>query len=338
MGKKDNEALNAYVSSQENEMPPQGQVVPEAGPQVPPQQDDEPTNLVERARAARIKRMEEMGGMADDGLRYQDNLGWVTIEVSSLPTEGLFYPEGAKIRIKAARGAEIKHWSTMNDQDLKNVAQIDDIINYIIERCVRIDFGVPGSSWRDLKDVDRFYLLLCVQELTFPNGENELMVPISENKEIPLQKEMIDFIHIPEDIMRYYSPEQRCFVFKMKTGREINMYIPSIGVNQWCNNYAYTKSQINEGFDRDFIQFAPFLIADVRRLNVRTYEDMITDSQGWSTKEWSLIAYVRDSLMAAAEAKIKYTNESGSEVSIPLNFRGGIKALFTIQDPLSILC
>ena len=116
------------------------------------------------------------------------------------------------------------------------------------------------------------------------------------------------------------------------------MHIPSLGVTQWLKNYAQAKQQIREGYDTDFILYAPMLISDFRKLSQRAYEAMVADAAAWTTKEWSLVSYVRDSLAAASEAKIKYQDENGQEVTIPLTFRGGLKALFTISDPLSILC
>jgi hypothetical protein len=148
---------------------------------------------------------------------------------------------------------------------------------------------------------------------------------------------MIDFITIPEEIMRHYSPEERCFVFELQTGNTIRMHIPSLGATAWLKNYAQAKNMARQGFDTDFILYAPMLIADFRSLSQRAYEELVASSQLWSAKEWSLVGYVRDTLAAAAEPKLKYEDENGQEVTIPLTFRGGIKALFTIQNPLSIL-
>lgn len=272
----------------------------------------------------------------EDGTIYRDNLGYMRIELNTLPTGGLFYPDGTIIRIRAARGAEIKHWSTMNDQDLDQLSQVDDILNYIIEKCVNVEMPGMISSWKDLKDIDRFYLLLAVREFTFLDGDNELMVPISENKSIPVTKEMIDFIKIPEEIMKFYSPEEKCFVFHMPS-RELRMYIPSLGASQWLKNYAQNKVNAREGFDSDFLLFAPMLINDFRLLSQRTYEQMVEETTMWSVKEWSLISYVRDTLAAASQPKLTYIDDDGKEVTIPLTFRGGLKALFTLQDPLSVL-
>ena len=346
--KEEREALNAYVASVEK----QGQVPQQTATVTPVEhptpQPSQPAATVtpvrkkgmttaEAAKAARLNGRSE--AEFNDGLQYQDNLGYLTIPVDTLPTMGLFYPQGTKIYIRAARGEEIKHWSTMNDQDSAQLSQVDDILNYIIEKCVTVK--VPGDvagSWRDLKDIDRFYLLLAVREFTFLDGDNELMVPVSEGKNIPVTKEMIDFITIPDEIMKHYSPEERCFIFNLKTGRTIRMHIPSLGATAWLKNYAQAKNMAREGFDTDFILYAPMLIADFRGLSQRAYEEMVEESQMWTGKEWSLIGYVRDTLAAAAAPKIKYQDENGQEVTIPLTFRGGIKALFTIQDPLSILC
>ena len=348
--KEEREAINAYVSSLEGQDRVQGEATvtpvtptPTPTPQVTVQESVQAPPKKKQPTTAELARQQRLAGRteaeANDGLKYHDNLGYLTIPVESLPTMGLFYPEGTRILIRAARGEEIKHWSTMNDQDTAQLSQVDDILNYIIEKCVTVKYpGTIPGNWKDLKDIDRFYLLLAVREFTFLDGDNELMVPISEGKDIPVTKEMIDFITIPDEIMQHYSKEERCFVFTLKTGRTIRMHIPSLGATAWLKNYAQAKSQAREGFDTDFILYAPMLIADFRGLSQRAYEEMVAESQLWTVKEWSLIGHVRDTLAAAAEPKLKYEDENGQEVTIPLTFRGGIKALFTIQDPLSILC
>ena len=330
MSKKEQEAMNAYVSEVEGAQTTETYV--DAAP-------ENPMTTAEAARAARLHGRTDLPTTELTGLKYKDNLGYLKIDVKSLPTQGLFYPDGTEISIRAARGGEIKHWSTMNDQDINQLSQIDDILNYIIEKCVTVRMpGIMGANWKDLKDVDRFYLLFAVREFTFITGENELMVPVGEGKEIPVTKEMIDFIQIPEEIIQHYNPQNKCFSFNLKTGKTINMHIPSLGATQWLKTNAQAKGAANEGFDTDFILFAPMLIGDFRRLSQRAYEEMVVESQNWSATEWSLISYVRDALQAAAKAKITYTSEDGTEISVPLNFRGGIKALFTIYDPLSNLC
>lgn len=334
MKKTDKDLISAYAAEVENE-------TRTATVEVIPAQEESKMSTAEQAKVARTHGRTDLPTAEITGIKYKDNLGYLEIPINQLPTQGMYYPEGTKIRIRAAKGAEIKHWSTMNDQDLSQLSQVDDILNFIIEKCVSVSIPnrrVP-APWKDLKDVDRLYLLLAVREFTFIDGDNQLMIPISEGTELPVTKEMVDFMNVPDEIMRNYSPEEKCFVFKLKTGKEFRMYIPSLGVSQWIKNYAQQKAAINEPFDLDFLMYAPMLIADYSMLSQRAYEQMVVESTTWNVQEWSLLSYVKDTLAAAAAPMLKYTDpETGAEVTAPLNFRGGLKALFTIQDPLSILC
>ena len=145
------ELMNAYVSAHDdvntsmNEqmqetMTPQSpmKAMPQA-PQMP--QDTQRAGInsaINRNYGAApdsIAAMKQHGNQTgDSGLKYRDNLGYIRIDVQSMPTGGLFYPDDTIIRIRAARGSEIKHWSTMNDQDINQISQVDDILNYIIEK------------------------------------------------------------------------------------------------------------------------------------------------------------------------------------------------------------
>ena len=47
----------------------------------------------------------------------KDNVGWKPISLELLPTQGLYYPDGTKIAIRAATFGEIRHWSMIDDND-----------------------------------------------------------------------------------------------------------------------------------------------------------------------------------------------------------------------------
>lgn len=278
------------------------------------------------------------------GTAQQDNdtkpgLGWQTLNLADLPTRGLYYPTDSKLYIRAAQGKEVKHWSTLDDSDLSSM---DDMLNYILERCAKLSIPgqqYAGGSWKDIKDIDRFYILLAIRELTFPDAEDELKIPINEKVEIPVQKEMIDFINIPDEIMKYYSEEERCFILKFKNGKELRMYIPSLGINEWIKRYAINKNQARMGYDQDYLIYAPMLINDYRKLSERAYNERVVESEAWSAKEWTLISYVRDIIADAIDPKLKYVDPNdGRELTTPLNIQGGIKSLFRgVSDPLSLL-
>ena len=337
--KTEEDLISAYVASEET--PITKSPFKDATIEVV-HQPTEPPEYKSMAEIARENRIHGREGAPvtgnGSGLKYKDNIGWLKIDVKTLPTQGLFYPDGFEISIRAARGEEIKHWSTMNDQDINQLSRVDDILNYMIEKCCNVkNPNYPGNCWKDLKNVDRFYILLAIKEFTFIDGENELMVPISEDKQIPVVKEMIDFVNIPDEIMKFYNLDEKCFIFNV-AGNPMKVHVPSLGVNDWLKKYVAQKINAKEGYDEDFITYAPMLIKDYRGLSQRAYEEMVGASRLWNVKEWSVLAYVTEKLGGATEPKIKYINEDGGEVEIPLTFRGGIRSLFVLSNPLLSIC
>jgi len=263
-----------------------------------------------------------------------NQLGWHQLPIGDLPTQGFFYPEGTEITIRAAIGNEIRHWSTINEEDL---SLLDDMLNYVIERCCKIKFSDKMSSWRDIKEIDRFYILLAISELTFVNGENKLQVKTSETSKVNVTKDMVKYITFDERLMKHYNSKERLFVFTLKNGKKIKVTIPSTGVTNWLKNYIQRKRLGNEVIDEDFISFAPFVILDWRGLNDNTYEQIIVNSHDWSTLEISILTKIRDIFGDAVDPVVRYQDEEGGEREVPLTFQGGIKSLFLISDPFSEL-
>lgn len=266
-----------------------------------------------------------------------NNLGWIPIKIEDLPTRGLFYPEKTEIAIRAASGGEIRHWSTLQEDDF---SALDNMLNYIIERCVTIKPTNPEDShlsWKDIKEVDRFYLLLAVHELTFAEGENNLQVKIADNKNINVQKEMVSYISLDPRLMRYYNDKERCFILTPKGGKPIKLDIPSIGVTQWLKNYIIRKQTMGEPIDEDYLNFAPFIIRDWRGLNDNVYNNFVEESYRWNVTIISLLVHVKKLFSDTVDPVIRYTDEGGMEQVAPLNFQGGIKSLFLISDPFAEL-
>lgn len=265
---------------------------------------------------------------------FGNQLGWQRIPTEDLPTKGMFYPANTVISIRAANAAEVRHWSTINETD---PAQLDDMINYIIERCVTIRFPEGYSTWKDLKEIDRFYLLLAISEFTFVEGENKLQIKVSEGKLVEVKKDMIDYIEFDERLMKYYDSQKRCFILRLKDGSTIPITIPSLGVTSWLKSYVQAKQQNQLSFDHDFLNYAPFIILDWRGLNDKTYEAKVVESYKWSNIMTSILSKTKDLFLDSINPRIKYLDEAGMEVSAPINFHGGIKSIFIISDPFDEL-
>ncbi len=205
-------------------------------------------------------------------------------------------------------------------------------------------FGLPRayknqpSSWKDLKEVDRFYIILAIRERTFVKGENILQVKVSETDKIDVTKDMIDYITFDDRLMKYYDNDKRCISLKFRdSGKNLDVHLASVGVTNWLKNYINRKQQMQEAFDQDFINFATFVIPDWRGLNDSTYEGFVYESMDWSSDEISMLTEVRKIFSDAINPVIRYRDEQGGEREIPLNFQGGIKSIFLISDPFSKL-
>ena len=261
---------------------------------------------------------------------HDNNMGFIEIPMDTLPTGGIFYPEGTRIFVRSASGGDIRHWSMTDESD---VSAIDDALSYIIERCMKISFPQGNATWKDLKEIDRFYIILAIRDFTFTQGSNELRIKTSENNEVTVHKDDVSFIELGEKIMKYYNVDKRCFTFPVKNQAigHINIYMPCVGVTQWLKNYIQKKQQRQEQYDQDFITIAPMLISDYRKLNDNSYADLIRQTMNWGPYEWSLVAKVKSIIQDSITPKLKYIDESGAEQETPLNFQGGIKSIFNIN-------
>ena len=268
-----------------------------------------------------------------------NRLGYIELSVKDLPSGGIFYPEGTKMFVRSASGEDIKQWSMTNDED---ITAIDDAINAIIERCVSVstpDGSETRLTWKDVKELDRLYLLFAIRDFTFIDGHNELKVVVDEGTEVVVKKDNITFVDFPEGIYKYYNETERCFSIPSKTPGigNINFYLPSTGVNQWLRNYILNKRQNQEGFDESFIQIAPILIKDYRKLNAKSYTDLYLYSNKFSGSDWAVINHVWKTIRQAVAPKVNYTDDGGVEHTAPLNFRGGILSIFVPADAVEEL-
>lgn len=267
-------------------------------------------------------------------------IGYKSIPMHQLPSKGLFYPEGTTISVKAATVKEIRHFSTIDEDD---PIDSDDKLNYIMESCVRLSSPTGRNSWKDVQDMDRFYLIYYIRDFTFKNGENKLTMDVNcqscgnmDKKEIT--RDSLNMFHIDERIMKYYNPEQRSFIIRTKDGEEFPIFLPTLGVAKFIRTYVRKKYENNQYFDRVFIRMAPFLFPDWRTLTELAYKNKADDTFNFGHKKLSIISGIIDIFAKSISSDVLHTcTACGAEVSAPLNFQGGVKSLFLYTDIFSEL-
>jgi hypothetical protein len=271
----------------------------------------------------------------DEPTNVVHDIGWIRVKPETLPSQGIYYPANSEITIRAAMAAEIRHWSTIDEED---ILSMDDALNKIIEKCCKLRLGGALSSFKDLKEIDRFFLVFAIRELTFKKGENALNVSFNcnncghtDNKQIV--KEMLSYYNPVDELSTRFNEEERCFHLKLTNGEEIKLYLPTLGTMNFIKNYVKEKVQSKQEYDKAFLKWAPFLFADWRTLNEAAYNRKLQDSYSWGTDKISVLDWFVKQMQNTVKPEIiNDCSVCGEEATAPINFRGGIKSLFLVSD------
>lgn len=271
------------------------------------------------------------------------DMGWKNIPVNVLPSGGFFYPEGTKIAIRPAEVREIRHFSTIDEDDNLD---IEEKLTHVIDRCCRMDFPGEGVvSYKDLKQEDRFFIIMAIRDLTFVKGENSILLkPYKKCKNTPecpfrdgieLRTGVLSSYEIDQQVMKYYSIESRSFIFNIKKiEKSIELFIPSIGVTQEIASFVRECAKRNINVDEGFLKISPFLFDDWRDLSFDIINRKMRESDYWTKEEYSL--YFELSERIKMGTKLEVTQKcpicGDEEVTASISFPGGIRSLFVISD------
>jgi hypothetical protein len=284
---------------------------------------EEPTNL------GKVN-MERFGGPRAESADF--HLGYHSIPSVSLPSGGMFYPEGTEISIRSAKVAEVRHFSTIDET---NVLDIDEKLNQIVESCVRITCASKRLSYKDILEEDRFFIILSIRELTFPEPESSLkiehMSKKSEKHEIEIKKDYFQYFKIPAEIDKYYDDDSRSFLIETKSFGTISMRPPTIGVMQKITSYIREKQQKGEKVDQSILQIIPYLHHDWRGFNDKTLFDFEIALNGWSNQKYNLVYTLAEKMKIGIQPNL-LVQLGDEEEEVPITFRDGIKSLFIVQD------
>jgi hypothetical protein len=267
------------------------------------------------------------------------DIGWYEVPLESLPTKGMFYPDGSRLLIKPANVSIIRHFSTVDDT---NPLELNDAFDYILENLVR--FNVPNMppTYKNLKDIDKLSVILHVRDATFKNGESKIVSDISCScgnvDEKVLRWNDFEFFSFTPELMKYYNSEAKIFQIQFQNTMEsdIGLTLPSIGIRNFIQKYVTQKIRQKKSYDRAFANIAPFIMDDWMSINDRYYEQQLENSGTWTTNQFAAFVRIIDLIKKSTISRIKHKCTScGAEVTAPSSFRGGIKSLF-IPDLQSI--
>jgi hypothetical protein len=269
--------------------------------------------------------------------------GWKNLPVSILPSGGLFYPEGTQIAIRPAEVKEIRNYSTVDETDMLD---LNTKLNMVLDACCRIKFPNEGLvDFRDLKQEDRFFVILAIRDLTFVKGENRIILTPNKkcNKNgcenqtpIELRTGVLSNYKIDPKIMRYYSREKNKFIFPLKKiNKEVEMSVPSIGVMEAISRFVRNEIKNGGEVDESFIKIAPFYFENWRLLdNNYIRNSMVSLGSSWTKEEFSILFEMSELIKLGTELEVKIPCHvcGEGEVTAPITFPRGFRSLFVISD------
>lgn len=267
----------------------------------------------------------------DETRAVSERYGYVDIKLENLPSKGRFYPIDTKISIRAAKVQEIKHFSTIEETNLWDV---DDKLNSILIACTRVDFGERKASYKDILEEDRIYVILSIRELTFVKGENKMTLKgvcdsCDFENSYELKTTNLQYFDENEKIEKYYDEVNRQYTVLTKSVGTIEMSPPTIGIMKVITDYIREKEEKKEKWDKSFIQLLPYMVKDWRGFDKKVIFDYQVDFQGWSLTKFNVIYGLAEKMRVGVKQEMIHPCENcGAEVTVPISFPGGIKALF----------
>ena len=258
--------------------------------------------------------------------------GYKIIPIEQLPSRGLFYKDDFHIGIKAAKVGEIREWSVIDEND---PLSISEKINMIMERCVRVSSSSGIMAWGDICEIDRTFILVRLHELTFPDGENSLMIPFKcdgcgYETQLPLNSSMCSGLFDPSDaIMKFYDAEQKCFVIRSeKLSEPIALYPPTLGVSNIVQKKAQQMRM--EGVTEDpnmkesMIRCLQFFMPNWRQWTDEKFGRFNMNMLNWSNYKFQVVNWFINEFNKCNKFNaVTNCERCGEDVSHPIFFRGG---------------
>ncbi len=271
--------------------------------------------------------------------------GKMLLDREEMGERSQFYPMDWEFWIRPASVQDIKSWSSIDDENLK---QINDALNEILKSCLTIKCSKGAVTWSRINSWDRLWFLMKIREYTFVEGENSIefdaeCIYCDNNIHYKLTSDALVF-DAPdmETVGRHWNAESMLWSINPKEydvpgSPIVTLYNPSIEKDAVILNYLQSKVNADKNIDTAFTQFLPWLLPRVSR-DQRVIDKLIAEAEG-IYKSWSIGMYnfmvevLKNVSIKPSEQLNAICNKCGEEVVSQIRFPDdrGLKSLFAVQ-------
>lgn len=278
----------------------------------------------------------------DDNISYsssENSLEYLNVELSMLPL-GMFYKQGTKIKIRAAKVYEVQAYSVVDD---KNILDVTEKMNQMLSSCIK--FVLPNGkngTYRDIKDGDRLFLIFMIRELTFQKGnslskevtcencKHEFPIPFRSTAN-PQYPKTFTFYQMPDKLKPFFNAELKCFEFPID-GVSYKMCPPTIGIQEIFYNDIRNKVQNKKTPNVSFLKIIPYLLWDKSTISEDGIKAKEQEFRSMKMDTFQFINQAVDKMLFGIEGLTINCPSCGEEVHSDMTFPEGASSLFVISD------
>lgn len=264
-----------------------------------------------------------------------DKFAFEAINILELPC-GMFYPEGTKILVRAAKVAEIQAYSVVDNRNSHDIAEK---MSDMLKTCVKVELpGGKTGSYSNLKIADRTYLIFYIRERTFQKG-NMLNLECECDEcghtfETGLLRKHFVNGEVDESIMKYFDSLTKTFHFELNNGESVQIGLPTIGVERKLYEYVTKQVHAKKKPNMAYIKYDPFLIPNRSKITDEGIKKRLEKFTNMSEESFLFI----EGFVSELEKYLGIKNvknscpECESEVHSEMRFPGGASTLFTVSN------
>jgi len=272
-------------------------------------------------------------------------IGYRDVKVTILPTTGIFYPKDTQIQARPLQLKEIKHYSTMDEDEIIDVY---DKTGQILDSCLRIYMSGRKVSYKNLVETDRMFFIFYLRDMTMQaHGRDVKLYHTSispftgEKVKVEINNEIFEYNEIPKSLFKFFSHNDRQFIITDPDIPEgfVKFQIPTVGVIRALGEKVYRwemakrmgeEVYYNKPF---YTKYAQWIIEDWSMIEDEKKMRNLENEYGtWSAEKMDIMNHIDKHINYSIRPEVSMVDKEGNRWKSVVSFRKGISSIFNISD------
>lgn len=221
---------------------------------------------------------------------------YTEVDISKLPSKGLFYDNDLSIMIRGANPYEIEKYDLSNHSSYDTINQ--DIYS-LLSSTVIVSDSKKRRSILEIIDVDKHYLVIMIRDLT--EGQNEIIVHPDNGTAFDAIKLCAENIELqePDDFLNsHYSEYYKCYYFDTEFG-DYYFSPPTFGLHNSLFEQMKNRIFNKKTYDKDFISVMQTLNRNNYNVSISEIDEMEANFFTMDRMEYLTIKTISDKVISS---------------------------------------